>query len=824
MPKIVAVFSFRYDASLVPDLIDNINPFIHAYVALDDRGATTALTDEPPRRAALHAAARAAGADWVFAVDPDERYDPKLDRLMPVLTAPADRPVLWRFRTRELFSMDAWRADGVWANKGKVILYPASVTHTTTDHAQHGAWVRREPSWLYLDSGLNLYHLRHISPRRTRHRRDTWAAADPARIWQDIGWDYLADTRAARFTPIPPDRRFRPDRAPDDGLWAVDNPATLGPINPDPIDCRLNRIAAFRNRAGSAQAALVAADLAADHPDDTDLPLVAAALHLRAQDPAAALDALPPETAAEPLFISLLRGRAHLALGHPAPPQGPAPTALHVALRADAARATTDFTAPAAAWRAQVPAGPTAIAEGADNGTGPLVVIVISHAGAPSPGPALASLATQSPDTEIVLVRSGDATLHDLGPLNARIRRIAVAAPLYVGAARNIGILASRGPYVAFLAGDCRVEPGWTAGRLARHTAGALSVSTPVLPERPDTLIGRLTAAYVFPRRDPWLPDDLTSHYGRSYDRRLFAEVGLFAPGLRAIEDTEFHSRVDPVAPPVWAPEIAIRHSDPARLGRLFDDLRRRARLIAPYNHPPEGPGPDWIDHRIAARRAITRRIAAEHPDGSPGLTFRLCGHLAERAHRQGLRDGDALLRQASALWRESRALAPDQADRAAALLTQAAALLPQVAAYQTSHGHALVAAGDHANAVAAFDRALALAPGDGATLQALVAALGVLDGQTDALTRAEAQTLLAPDSASVARAAAQAALAARRPRIALFHAQRALAINPAHPAIHDLLSRVHRRNGNTAMADRRAAMATAMTDAARLRKSAGKP
>jgi len=126
--------------------------------------------------------------------------------------------------------------------------------------------------------------------------------------------------------------------------------------------------------------------------------------------------------------------------------------------------------------------------------------------------------------------------------------------------------------------------------------------------------------------------------------------------------------------------------------------------------------------------------------------------------------------------------------------------------------------------AVTAFDRALALAPGDGTTLQALVSTLGTLDRHADALARAEAQTLLAPDSASVARATAQAALAARRPRIALFHAQRALAINPAHPALHELLSRIHRRNGNPAMADRRASMAAAMTDATRRRKAAGKP
>ncbi len=567
MPKVVAVFCYRYDASLVPDLIANITPFVHAIVALDDRDATEAITPEPPRRAALHAAARAAGADWIFAADPDERYEPALERLMPVLTRPRARPVLWRFRTREMFTLTDYRTDGVWGGKHKVILYPAATTHNTAAEAQHGAWVRRDPSWVYLDSGLNLYHLRHISDRRTRHRRDTWAAADPLRLWQTIGWDYLSDTRAARFDTVPPDRRFRPDTPPDDGLWAVPDTGTLGPIQPDPIDCQLNRIAAFRNRAGSAHAAHVAADLVAADPADTDLALLTAALHLRAGDPAATRAALPPLTADAPLLVSLLHGRALLAEGDrpgALAAADAAPTALHAALRADATRDTADFTAPDAPWRAHTP-GPATIAEGARNGTGPLAVIVISHAGAPSPQAAVASLAAQSDDTELVLVRSGSATLPDLGPLNDRVRRIATAAPHYVGAARNIGILASRGAHVAFLAGDCRVEPGWTAGRLARHAAGALSVSTPVLPERPGTLIGELTGAYVFPRRDPWLTADLAGHYGRSYDRSLFAAVGLFVPGLRVIEDTEFHTRVDALAHPSGRPRSPSATPTPPR-------------------------------------------------------------------------------------------------------------------------------------------------------------------------------------------------------------------------------------------------------------------
>lgn len=823
-PKVVAVYSFRYDASLVPDLVENIRPCVHAAVALDDRGDHPPLTDEPGRRAALHAAAREAGADWILAVDPDERFEPALARLMPVLTAARERPVLWRFRFRELFSMDSWRSDGLWGGKFKVILYPASTTLKPSEDTLHGGWVRHDPAWIYVDSGLNLYHLRHISPRRTVHRREIYAAVDPNRNFQNVGYDYLSDPRGAVYESIPPDRRFQPARTPDDGLWAAGDIEASHRIEPDPLDCRLNRISAFNRRAGAAQAAHVAADLATVPPGDDDLRLVSAALFLRGQDPAAALAALPPQSPDEPYFARLLRGRAQLALGDWTSARKAAdgaPAALISALADDAIRDQTDFVAHDARWRSLVPGVSATIAEGAQNGKGPLSTIVISHRGAPSPRAAVASIAAQSEATEIVLVHSGDATLPDLGPLNDRIRRIAVAAPLFVGAARNIGIAASRGTILAFLAGDCRLEPGWTEGRLARHADGTLSVSTPVLPDRPDTLIGHLAARYGFARRDPWLTPDLASHYGRSYARSLFAEIGLFAPGLRVGEDSEFNARVDTVARPVWAPEIAVRHTDPKSLLTFMADLRRRAARGAVHNQPADGPQPDWVDRRIATHRTIIERVAADDPNGTASTLRQWMGTLALRAYRQGLGDADRLLQSAAAAYRAATALMPDNPDKAVDGFEQAAALVPQIPAYHLELGRAHLATGNLDAALAALDTALAISPGNATALQTMVKAL-TDDGRPDAAhTRAEAQTLLVPDNYHVAHVAARAALAFNRGRIALFHAQRALAIDPARPAGHHLLARIHTRMGATTCADQRLRMAEEIETATKRRAAA---
>src|SRR5258708_2141169 len=52
-PRLVAVFSFRYDAHLVPDLIANIEPIVDAWIAYDDRGSSEVFSSELERHRRL---------------------------------------------------------------------------------------------------------------------------------------------------------------------------------------------------------------------------------------------------------------------------------------------------------------------------------------------------------------------------------------------------------------------------------------------------------------------------------------------------------------------------------------------------------------------------------------------------------------------------------------------------------------------------------------------------------------------------------------------------------------------------------------------------
>src|SRR5687767_7745742 len=74
-PRVLAVFSFRYDFHLVPDLIANIEPMVDGWISYDDRSGGPPFSGEPLRRRALVEKAVELGARWMLAVDPDERFE-----------------------------------------------------------------------------------------------------------------------------------------------------------------------------------------------------------------------------------------------------------------------------------------------------------------------------------------------------------------------------------------------------------------------------------------------------------------------------------------------------------------------------------------------------------------------------------------------------------------------------------------------------------------------------------------------------------------------------------------------------------------------------
>ena len=217
-PRVLALFSFRYDAHLVPDMLLNIEPMVDGWLSFDDRAATEMFTSEPVRRRALLVAAKEAGADWVLAIDPDERFERGLADAMPQLTA-VSGAVGYHFALRELYAPDAYRVDGVWGRKHQCRLFrmPAEIGHAPTP--LHSPWPTLAPGIELRSSGFSLYHLKMIAPVRRQGRRDLYNRLDPERQSQAIGYDYLTDETGMVLERIQEGRGYEPAFRDDNGLW-----------------------------------------------------------------------------------------------------------------------------------------------------------------------------------------------------------------------------------------------------------------------------------------------------------------------------------------------------------------------------------------------------------------------------------------------------------------------------------------------------------------------------------------------------------------------------------------------------------------------------
>lgn len=213
-PNVVAAFSYRYDAHLVPDLIANLNPIADAWVAYDDRGSEALFSDEVSRRRLLLRAAADTGARWVLGIDPDERLEDGLADKIEAMTQTM-MPVAWSFDLRELYAPDRYRIDGPWGAKAQARLFPLRGDLTLGSKELHGSWSNFPPR----PSGFNLYHLKMIEPLRRQKRTDLYNFLDPERRYQKLGYDYLADDTGAILERVPAGRGYSPPHHDDGGLW-----------------------------------------------------------------------------------------------------------------------------------------------------------------------------------------------------------------------------------------------------------------------------------------------------------------------------------------------------------------------------------------------------------------------------------------------------------------------------------------------------------------------------------------------------------------------------------------------------------------------------
>lgn len=210
-PKIIAVFSYRYDAQLVPDFLKNID-FVDDYIAYDDTKNTKLWFHNGKRHKELLKEARKRGADWILSIDPDERLEISAGKKIRDLvnsTSPGDK-VIYGFTWRDLWTPKKYRTDGIWGTKKKFALFPLLPNQKFMNRQVHSQWPPINTDYRLEETGINLYHLKHIDYANTVARRDLYKSIDPTNRYQKIGYDYIADKTGMKLERIPVTRRFTP--------------------------------------------------------------------------------------------------------------------------------------------------------------------------------------------------------------------------------------------------------------------------------------------------------------------------------------------------------------------------------------------------------------------------------------------------------------------------------------------------------------------------------------------------------------------------------------------------------------------------------------
>ena len=205
-----------------------------------------------------------------------------------------------------------------------------------------------------------------------------------------------------------------------------------------------------------------------------------------------------------------------------------------------------------------------------------LCTVVMSYRNERTVLEAVASLRDQDVPLEIVVSHSGGGDTPELMS-RAGIACVASERRRLPGATRNAGVAATTAPFVSFLEGDCLAAPGWAAGRLARHRAGAVAVGCALEPLDPGPC-SRAAWLVEHSARMPVSPPYDALH-GVSFARSTLARFGPFPEDTLVGEDTEVSHRLLESGTEVeWAPEVVTVHRYPTTVHGLIGEAWARGR------------------------------------------------------------------------------------------------------------------------------------------------------------------------------------------------------------------------------------------------------
>lgn len=183
---------------------------------------------------------------------------------------------------------------------------------------------------------------------------------------------------------------------------------------------------------------------------------------------------------------------------------------------------------------------------------------------------------------EIIVVESAPGAASDLGPNPPNVKIARATRVLSPGETRNVGANLAEGDVVAFLAGDCIVEPGWLTSRMRLHEQGEAAVASAVTHAGPRTPWALGAHYLIFGHRHPALTSEQVQFpdprgHGISLSKEVIGTVGPFSTNLLVGEDTEMYKRLSEAGHPVFfSSSVRVGHVGTWTVTTVVTDLYRR--------------------------------------------------------------------------------------------------------------------------------------------------------------------------------------------------------------------------------------------------------
>jgi glycosyltransferase involved in cell wall biosynthesis len=233
--RLLAVAAVRDEAPALPGLLRNLSAHVDGIVALDDGSSDGSLRllqecpevlqvlrnpvdrpswDESGDFRRLVAAALGHGAEWIIAVDADERLEKDFRARAERVIRRGRRLGLRAFqvRIRELWDApDRYRADGIWGLKWAPRFFRARPGLDFPSRPLHVAKAPLQGKFfgIFPLADLFVYHRRMMRREDREARRRRYQALDPHALCQPVmGYEYLTDESGLRLRRVPPSRGY----------------------------------------------------------------------------------------------------------------------------------------------------------------------------------------------------------------------------------------------------------------------------------------------------------------------------------------------------------------------------------------------------------------------------------------------------------------------------------------------------------------------------------------------------------------------------------------------------------------------------------------